>query len=64
MKDTRKCTSGNTGSADVPYTTRGTRTTGLAGIWWAMAIDESFRAVLFIIRFARGKWIKKNMVTA
>ena len=37
---------------------------GLAGIWWAMAIDESFRAVLFIIRFARGKWIKKNMVTA
>ena len=37
---------------------------GLAGVWWAMAIDELFRAILFIIRFARGKWIKKNMVMA
>ena len=35
---------------------------GLAGVWWAMAIDETFRAILFIVRFARGKWIKKSMV--
>lgn len=37
---------------------------GLIGIWWAMTIDECLRAVLFIIRFLRGKWIKKNLIYA
>lgn len=37
---------------------------GLVGVWWAMAIDECLRAVLFVIRFLRGKWIKKNLVVA
>jgi len=34
---------------------------GLAGVWLAMAIDECARAVLFIIRFERGKWKKVNL---
>lgn len=29
---------------------------GLQGIWVAMAMDECIRAVLFIIRWRRGKW--------
>jgi len=37
---------------------------GLVGVWWAMAIDESVRAILFIIRFERGKWIKKDLIAA
>lgn len=37
---------------------------GLVGVWWAMTIDELLRAGLFIIRFQRGKWIKKDLVTA
>ena len=37
---------------------------GLQGIWLAMAIDELLRAVLFVIRFQRGKWIKLNLATS
>ena len=37
---------------------------GLVGVWWAMAIDELLRAGLFLVRFARGKWIKRNLVEA
>ena len=36
---------------------------GLAGVWIAMMTDELLRAVLFIVRFAQGKWIKKNLVS-
>jgi Na+-driven multidrug efflux pump len=35
---------------------------GLAGVWIAMMIDELFRAALFIVRYIRGKWLKKNLV--
>ncbi|MGM9971100.1 MAG: MATE family efflux transporter [Anaeroplasmataceae bacterium] len=31
---------------------------GLCGVWISMAIDECFRAIIFIIRFTKGKWIK------
>ncbi|MCR5787352.1 MAG: MATE family efflux transporter [Acholeplasmatales bacterium] len=34
---------------------------GLAGVWLAMAIDECARAVIFMIRFAHGKWQKFNL---
>ena len=37
---------------------------GLQGVWIAMMTDELFRALLFLIRFKRGKWIKKNLVAA
>ena len=36
---------------------------GLAGVWIAMMIDELFRAALFIVRYIRGKWLKKNLVS-
>ncbi len=29
---------------------------GLVGIWIAMALDEDIRAVIFLIRWKRGKW--------
>lgn len=32
---------------------------GVMGVWIAMTIDWLFRAVLFIIRFIRGKWMEK-----
>jgi len=35
---------------------------GLSGVWIAMTMDEGFRAILFLIRFKRGKWLKKNLV--
>jgi Na+-driven multidrug efflux pump len=34
---------------------------GLAGVWLAMAIDECARALIFIIRFVKGKWQKYNL---
>ena len=33
------------------------------GIWIAMACDECFRGALFTIRFRRGKWKKKRLVS-
>lgn len=35
---------------------------GLLGIWIAMACDECFRGLLFLIRFVMGKWKGKNKV--
>ena len=31
---------------------------GLPGVWTAMAVELSFRGMLFLIRLYRGKWIK------
>ena len=36
---------------------------GLIGIWIAMACDECLRGLLFTIRFRRGKWKEKRLVT-
>lgn len=36
---------------------------GLIGIWIAMACDECLRGLLFTIRFRRGKWKEKQLVT-
>ncbi len=32
---------------------------GLVGIWWAMALDECLRAVIYLIRFACGRWRRR-----
>ena len=31
---------------------------GLPGIWFAMALDENIRGVLFVIRFKKNAWMK------
>lgn len=36
---------------------------GLVGIWIAMACDESLRGMLFTLRFRRGRWKEKRLVT-
>ena len=36
---------------------------GLTGIWIAMACDECFRGALFTVRFRRGKWRQKRLVS-
>ena len=36
---------------------------GLVGIWVAMACDENVRGILFVIRFRRGAWRKKRLVS-
>lgn len=35
---------------------------GLIGIWIAMMIDEIIRAIIFMIRYKMGKWLKINLV--
>lgn len=35
-----------------------TRRFGLVGFWYCMAFELSFRGVVFLIRLARGKWLK------
>ena len=35
---------------------------GLAGVWWAMAADEIFRAVVVLIRWKVGTWRGKSVV--
>ncbi len=35
---------------------------GLAGYWTAMAIELFFRGVIFLVRLARGKWMKSALV--
>lgn len=35
---------------------------GLVGIWWAMAIDELVRGLLFVYRWASGKWMNKRLI--
>ena len=32
---------------------------GLVGIWWAMALDECLRAVIYLIRFGCGSWRRR-----
>lgn len=32
---------------------------GLAGVWIAMAIELSFRGIIFLIRLRRGNWMRK-----
>lgn len=34
---------------------------GLQGVWTAMAIELTFRGMLFLIRLMRGKWMKKRL---
>lgn len=36
---------------------------GLVGIWVAMACDECLRGFLFTVRFRRGKWREKRLVS-
>lgn len=32
---------------------------GLRGVWFAMAVELSFRGIMFLIRLMRGKWLKE-----
>ena len=34
---------------------------GLRGVWTAMAIDLSFRGIIFLARLIRGRWIKTKL---
>ncbi|MGP1530803.1 MAG: MATE family efflux transporter [Treponema sp.] len=36
---------------------------GLPGVWWAMAADEIFRAVIVFIRWQKGSWRGKNVAS-
>ena len=36
-----------------------TRTYGLRGLWLCMAVELSFRGILFLVRLYRGTWLKK-----
>ncbi len=36
-----------------------TRRLGLVGFWYCMAFELTFRGAAFLIRLARGKWLKK-----
>lgn len=38
-----------------------TRRYGLVGFWICMAVELSFRGVIFLVRLARGKWLNKNL---
>lgn len=35
---------------------------GIVGMWIAMCLDESLRAVLFLIRWYRGKWRNRSVI--
>ncbi|MBQ5756839.1 MAG: MATE family efflux transporter, partial [Erysipelotrichaceae bacterium] len=35
------------------------KTMGLPGAWIAMAVELSFRGILFLIRLKREKWMEK-----
>ncbi len=34
---------------------------GIPGVWLAMALDELIRAIIFTIRWHKGKWMKYNL---
>ena len=36
---------------------------GLKGVWTAMAIDLTFRGIIFLVRLFQGKWAKKGDTT-
>lgn len=38
-----------------------TRAYGLVGFWICMAVELTFRGLIFIIRLARGRWLNKNI---
>ena len=35
---------------------------GIIGVWIAMALDETFRALIFIYRWNQGKWKERRLV--
>ena len=37
------------------------RNYGLVGVWMAMAIELTFRGVLFLVRLFRGKWLQERL---
>ena len=37
---------------------------GVLGVWVAMSIDWIFRSIFFVMRFARGKWLTKQVIEA
>ena len=39
-----------------------TRTYGLVGFWICMAVELSFRGLIFLIRIARGRWLRKDVL--
>ena len=34
-------------------------TYGLQGVWFAMAVELTFRGMMFLVRIYRGKWMRK-----
>lgn len=44
------------------YFFAGTLGFGVLGVWIGMYVDWVFRAILFIIRYRRGKWLEKRVV--
>jgi Na+-driven multidrug efflux pump len=34
---------------------------GLVGFWIAMAVELTFRGILFLVRLTRGKWLPNNV---
>lgn len=38
-----------------------TRAYGLVGFWMCMAVELTFRGLIFLVRLARGKWINKTL---
>lgn len=39
-----------------------TRTYGLVGFWICMAVELSFRGLIFLVRIARGRWLRKDVL--
>jgi Na+-driven multidrug efflux pump len=37
---------------------------GLKGVWFAMAVELTFRGIIFLIRIWRGNWMKAMKPTA
>ena len=35
---------------------------GIVGVWISMTIDEAIRAVIFLVRWFKGKWKKLDLV--
>lgn len=44
------------------YLLGGTAEMGLMGVWMAMYIDWLVRSIVFLIRFARGKWKEQQVI--
>lgn len=36
-------------------------TYGLRGVWTAMALELTFRGILFLVRLFRGRWLHHNL---